>query len=135
VPPADPLLITDEADNNGVPVVTHLSDVSDNGSCPEIITRTYSITDACGNPATVQQVITVHDLVAPVFNAPPADVTVACSADVPAMTDLTWTDNCDGTADVTGGDVSDNNTCPETITRTWTYTDACGNPATVICPS
>jgi gliding motility-associated-like protein len=127
VPPADPLLITDEADNQGVPVVAHVGDVSDGQSCPETITRTYSITDVCGNEVTVDQIITVIDTQAPVMDAPPADVTVECIGDVPAMIDLGWTDNCDGTGLVTGTDVSDGLTCPETITRTWTYTDACGN--------
>jgi gliding motility-associated-like protein len=47
------------------------------------------------------------------------------------MVDLSWTDNCDGAGTVTGTDVSDGLSCPETITRTWTYTDGCGNTATV----
>src|SRR5690606_40461186 len=95
------------------------------------ITRTWTYTDACGNAATVTQLITVDDDIAPVFDPEPADVTVECVGDVPAMIDLTWTDNCDGTGSVTGSDQSDGNTCPQTITRTWTYTDACGNAATV----
>jgi len=129
VPAADPLLITDEADNQGVPTVAHVGDVSDGQSCPETITRTYSITDVCGNQITVDQLITVMDTQAPVMAAAPADVTVECIGDVPAMTNLGWTDNCDGTGSVTGNDVSDGQTCPETITRTWTYTDVCGNTA------
>ncbi len=127
VPAADPLLITDEADNNGTPVVAYVGDVSDGLSCPETITRTYSITDVCGNQITVDQIITVQDVTAPVMAAAPADVTVECIGDVPAMIDLGWTDNCDGAGTVTGNDVSDGLSCPETITRTWTYTDACGN--------
>ncbi|XOV68834.1 MAG: PKD domain-containing protein [Fluviicola sp.] len=127
VPAADPLLITDEADNQGVPTVAHVGDVSNGQTCPETITRTYSITDVCGNQITVDQIITVQDITAPVMAAAPADVTVECIGDVPAMTDLGWTDNCDGAGTVTGVDVSDGQSCPETITRTWTYTDACGN--------
>ncbi len=130
VPVADPLLITDEADNQGVPIVAHVGDVSDGQSCPETITRTYSITDVCGNVVTVDQIITVQDITAPVLDPTPVDVTVECIGDVPAMTDLGWTDNCNGAGTVTGSDVSDGQSCPETITRTWTYTDACGNTAT-----
>jgi gliding motility-associated-like protein len=130
VPPADPLLITDEADNSGVPVVTHLSDVSDGNTCPEIITRTYAIEDDCGNITNVIQLITINDTQAPVFAAPPANANVECAADVPAMTNLAYTDNCDPNGNVIGVDVSDGNTCPEIITRTWTFTDACGNVAT-----
>jgi gliding motility-associated-like protein len=127
VPAADPLLITDEADNQGVPLVAHVGDVSDGLSCPETITRTYSITDVCGNQISVYQLITVQDVTAPVMAAAPADLTVECVGDVPAMINLGWTDNCDGAGNVIGSDVSDGLSCPETITRTWTYTDACGN--------
>jgi len=130
VPAPDPTVVTDEADNNGVPVVTWESDVSDNNTCPETITRTYRVTDPCANFILVTQTITVQDITAPVFAAPPTAITVACAADVPAMINLGYTDNCDPAGSVPGTDVSDGNTCPETITRTWTYTDACGNPAT-----
>ena len=100
-------------------------------TCPTTMTRTWTYTDACGNAASVSQTITVDDNTAPVFAAAPADVTVDCIGDVPAMVDLAWTDNCDGSGVVTGVNNSDGNTCPEIITRTWTYTDACGNPASV----
>jgi gliding motility-associated-like protein len=106
------------------------TDVSNGGSCPEIITRTWTITDACGNVATSTQTITVHDLIAPVFAVAPVAVTVSCSANVPAMTNLSYTDNCDAAGSVVGTDVSNGGTCPEIITRTWTITDACGNAAT-----
>ena len=130
VPAPDITVVTDAADNCGAPVVAHVSDVSDGQSCPETITRTYSVTDACDNSITVTQTITIHDVTAPVFAAAPADVTVECITDVPAMTDLDWTDNCDGTGTVSGTDESDGLSCPETITRTWAYTDLCGNSAT-----
>lgn len=132
VPLADPALIIDEADNNGVPVVTHLSDVSDGNTCPETITRTYSITDICGNVTNVIQLITVIDTQSPIFAAPPANVSVQCPGDVPAMTNLSYTDNCDPAGSVAGTDgplVGGN--CGGTITRSWTYTDACGNTTTV----
>jgi len=106
------------------------NDVSDGLTCPETITRTWTYTDACGNIATETQTITVLDTQAPVFAAPPVALNVQCAGDVPAMTNLGWTDNCDGAGNVAGADVSDGLTCPETITRTWTYTDACGNTAT-----
>ncbi|MDF1576384.1 MAG: gliding motility-associated C-terminal domain-containing protein, partial [Bacteroidales bacterium] len=108
-----------------------VSDVSDGNSCPELITRTYSVTDDCGNSINVTQTITVHDITDPVVATAPVDVTVECMADVPAMIDLAWTDNCDGSGTVSGTDVSDGGGCPLTITRTWTYTDLCGNAASV----
>ncbi len=104
-----------------------MSDVSDGNTCPEVITRTYSVTDECLNQILVTQTITILDITPPVIAAAPADVSVECIADIPAMVDLAWTDNCDGAGTVTGIDVSDGLSCPETITRTWSYTDACGN--------
>jgi hypothetical protein len=127
VPAPDVLVVTDEADNQGVPVVAWESDVSDGLTCPETITRTYSVTDLCATVIYVTQTITVLDVTLPVMDAPLADASYQCIGDVPVMADLGWTDNCDGAGTVAGTEVSDGLTCPETITRTWTYTDACGN--------
>ena len=127
VPAVDITVVTDEADNQGTPVVAWESDVSDGNSCPEVITRTYSVTDACGGVIYVTQTITINDITAPIFAAAPANITVECIGDVPVMTNLAYTDNCDVAGNVVGTDVSDNGSCPEVITRTWTYTDACGN--------
>ncbi|MDD4236022.1 MAG: hypothetical protein PHF99_08415, partial [Bacteroidales bacterium] len=131
VPTADITAITDEADNCTInPTVTHEGDVSDGGSCPEIITRTYRITDDCGNYTDVTQTITIDDITNPTGTAP-ADVTVECAGDVPtaditAITDEA--DNCTVNPTVTHeGDVSDGGSCPEIITRTYRITDDCGN--------
>ena len=97
-------MVTDEADNTGVPTVAFVSDVSDGNTCPETITRTYSVTDDCGNQILVTQTITVNDITPPVLAAPPANITVECAGDVPAMTNLNWTDNCDGAGSVVGVD-------------------------------
>ena len=107
------------------------SDVSDGLTCPETITRTWTYTDQAGNGAMTSQTITVEDTQAPVFASAPGDITVECVGDVPAMTDLGWTDNCDGSGTVSGTDGAlTGGTCGGTITRTWTYTDACGNTGT-----
>ncbi|NRA13324.1 MAG: hypothetical protein HRT57_15365, partial [Crocinitomicaceae bacterium] len=127
VPAPNPPVVTDEADNGGIPVVTWEDDTSDGLSCPETILRRYRVTDNCGNFIFVTQTITVMDVTAPVMNAPPAAFAVQCIGDVPAMTDLAYTDNCDPAGTVTGSDASDGLTCPETITRSWVWTDACGN--------
>src|SRR5690606_41675543 len=78
--------------------------------------------------ATATQIITIQDTIAPVFDAAPTDITVECIDDIPAMTNLGWTDNCDGSGSVTGTDSTlSGDACGGTITRTWSYTDACDN--------
>ena len=60
VPAPDITVVTDEADNcTAAPVVAFVSDVSDGNTCPEVIIRTYSITDDCNNQILVTQTITV----------------------------------------------------------------------------
>jgi gliding motility-associated-like protein len=128
VPAMTDLNWTDNCAGNGSVTGT---DVSNGATCPEIITRTWTITDDCGNTTTVAQIITVNDTIAPVLDPAPANLTVQCASDVPAMTDLNWTDNCAGNGSVTGTDVSNGATCPEIITRTWNITDDCGNTTSV----
>lgn len=129
VPTADILVVLDEADNCGTPVVAFVSDVSDNNTCPEVITRTYSITDACQNQILVTQTITVDDKVLPTAdNLSP--IAAQCKADIP-LADITAVtnaqDNCGNVVVSFISDVSDVQTCPETITRTYRVTDDCGN--------
>ncbi|MCB0631307.1 MAG: T9SS type A sorting domain-containing protein [Lewinella sp.] len=106
------------------------------GSCPNdyTIVRTWTFTDDCGNSTSVSQTITVKDTEAPVAPEPPADITIQCTDDIPDQVDLTATDNCDGDITVSPDEVAtepeicDNN---YTITRTWTFTDQCGNSSSV----
>ncbi len=98
--------------------------------CPYTITRTWDVTDDCGNTTTATQTINVIDTTDPVLVGVPADETVACDA-IPAAAIVTATDNC--TINLT---VNYNETigtgCPYTITRTWDVTDDCGNTTTAI---
>ncbi|MDD2983319.1 MAG: gliding motility-associated C-terminal domain-containing protein [Crocinitomicaceae bacterium] len=131
VPAPNVNVVIDEADDyTSIPIVTLVSSVSDGLTCPETITRTYKVADSCTNFVLVTQTIIVKDTIPPVFAATPVNITVQCSADIPAMTNLNWTDNCTGSGSVVGTDVSDGLSCPETIIRTWTYADNCGNSIT-----
>ncbi len=101
--------------------------------CYQYIDYAFNVTDDCDNDATevIVRVSRMYDVTVPVFAQAPAAASYQCIGDVPAPGYLGWTDNCSGSGEVLGVDVSDGNTCPETITRTWSYTDACGNPASV----
>ncbi len=73
------------------------------GSCAgsRIVTRTYTITDVCGNSAVHTQVLTVNDTDAPVLTPAPANVTVACTA-IPTAPAVIATDACDPAGIVDG---------------------------------
>ncbi|MDZ7738592.1 MAG: HYR domain-containing protein [Bacteroidales bacterium] len=141
VPAPDITVVTDEADNCGVvPVVAWESDASDGNTCPEVITRTYSVTDDCGNSINVTQTITILDITNPTLSAP-TDISVECLSDVPAdyANYVQWTaaggtagDNCGvNTASFTMvSETDDGNTCPKVITRIYQIEDNCGNIGT-----
>ncbi|WP_296378263.1 gliding motility-associated C-terminal domain-containing protein, partial [Winogradskyella sp.] len=113
------------------------SDVTTPGTCDGefTITRTWTATDECGNVATEIQTISVVDTTAPELTIP-ADVTVECSDDTStaATGGATATDLCSNTIDIAFSDVTTPGACDNafTITRTWTATDSCGNPATAV---
>ncbi|PKH52611.1 hypothetical protein CXF68_18730 [Tenacibaculum sp. Bg11-29] len=128
IPTADISAITDEADNcTGVITVAFVNDMN---TSPGVITRTYSVTDAAGNSTDVTQTITVSDIIPPTATNPAA-IIISCVGDIPAA-DITVVagevDNCTGTITVAFvSDVSDGNSNPEIITRTYSVTDAVGN--------
>ena len=131
IPDPDINIIIGEEDNSGnIPIVAWVSDSSDGLSCPETITRTYSVTDACDNQILVTQSIIINDDTNPTASNPAA-IPVQCIGDVPAqdisvVTDAS--DNCPIAPVVAWvSDSSDGLSCPETITRTYSVTDACDN--------
>ena len=133
IPVPDPAVVTDEADNCSVPTVAFVSDTSNGSSCPETIDRVYSVTDACGNAITVTQLIVVDDTILPTASNPPT-ITVECTADIPVpdpgvVTDAA--DNCSPPTVAFVSDTSNGSSCPETIDRIYSVTDACGNAITV----
>ena len=136
------------SDDCGEPTVTY-SDATTEGTCDQeyTITRTWTATDMCGNSDTCDQVIEVADSTPPTITCP-ADVTLDCEASTDTGT-ATATDNCDDAPEVTFSDSTPTGDCPQTITRTWTATDDCGNsascdqlilvddntPPTITCPA
>ena len=133
VPAPSVNVVTNISDNCTIPSVIHVSDVS-SGTCPEVITRTYRIEDACGNFTDLTQLITVDDTIPPTGTAPP-NITVTCPSEIPAPNSNVVTnvsDNCQLASVAHFSDVSDSNFCDlEVITRTYRIEDACGNESFV----
>src|SRR5205085_12581021 len=100
--------------------------------CNYTITRTWTVSDACGNAEVGRaQWRAVEKTTPPVIAAAPGPVTVQCASAVPVAGTLPATDTCGGTLTATGSDglPVGNVPCNYTITRTWTVSDACGNAA------
>ena len=114
-------------------------EVKTNGSCDNryTLTRTWTLTDACGNTATCSQVINVDDKTGPVFTHPPASlIEVDCASQIPTDTYQYAEDNCYDLAKlptVVLKEVITDQQCANkfTLTRTWTATDECGNTSSV----
>ncbi|MCD8447773.1 gliding motility-associated C-terminal domain-containing protein, partial [Tenacibaculum finnmarkense] len=130
-------VVSDEADNCSTGLKATFTDVEKVGTCEgtKTITRTWNLTDSCGNSTQKDQIITVEDSIKPTFTAPD-DITIStdknCSYDVSkAITgDVTdEADNCSTGLKATFTDVEKAGTCEgeKTITRTWNLTDSCGN--------
>ncbi|MBO7134222.1 MAG: hypothetical protein J6W06_08705, partial [Bacteroidales bacterium] len=99
---------------------------SSTGTCPVVVTRTYTITDNCGSSATLSQTINVN--VADFTLPGNGSSTVACIDLATEPTPPTVNDNC-GTVlspsdAVEGGTYTD---CEGTKTYTYTYTDCAGH--------
>ena len=100
------------------------------GDCPSelFVTRTWGAIDVCGNQSVHIQQIYVYDDAAPVLaNLPQEELVVECDA-VPAMAEVTATDNCSEFT-LTPSEVIEEGECINeyTIIRTWMAEDACGN--------
>ena len=57
--------------------------------------RNYTATDECGNASTFEQILTLTDTEAPVFDFVPSDYTTECDIDI-IREDATASDNCSG---------------------------------------
>jgi len=113
-------------------VVTTTSTVTNSGPCPQVITRTWLITDACGNSNTCSQTVKVVDTTPPVITCPTGIVTVAlnsnCELVIPGIS-VTATDNCTPVCSLVytqsppAGTIVSGNSAVVTVT----VTDLCGN--------
>lgn len=132
VPPAPVLSVTDDCDDNPEIVLT-VQQLTQ--PCGYDLTRTWTLTDACGQTATTQQVVQVRDTDPPYFIQAPIDRTIPCGSDI-LQEFYSWlqsngeaiaTDGCDSDPDWTiTYDMEPDSVCGETIV-TFAVTDNCGN--------
>ena len=113
------------------PTISFEEEILGAEECPgtQVLIRTWTATDACGNSTSLSQTITVTDEFAPTWlTDAPADTTVSCES-VPAAAVMEATDNCDDSIEVVFAEASEGGDCPQgmTITRTWSVSDCAGN--------
>ena len=104
------------------------------GSCngENTQTVTYTVTDACGNAASVSRLLIVTDADAPEVVSAPQNVVVSCSDAFPEDAPV-FNEVC-STASVVFDQTETAGSCPgeSTWLQSWTATDACGNSASVL---
>ncbi|MFZ4401936.1 MAG: T9SS type A sorting domain-containing protein [Bacteroidales bacterium] len=131
--------VSNEADNCSTGLQATYTDVKTiNCEGSYTISRTWSLTDHCGNSAAAQiQIITVLDTIAPTFTRP-SDITIYTDANCGYDVTVANTGNVNNAADncstnIIAGytDVLVNGSCigSYTISRTWSLVDHCGNQA------
>ncbi len=134
VPSAPTVTATDTCDPLVIPVNFNETTTS---SCihSQTIVRTWDATDNCGNMTSFVHTIIQEDIDGPTFTIPP-DITINCNADTSITNtgDITnLMDNCTNINDILISRVDSVHTgfcmttTKDTIYRTWTVEDLCGN--------
>ncbi len=112
-------------DNCGISEII-VSENSEFINCSEVIVRTYTATDLCGNSSSVTQHIVIQfegDLL-PLTDF--GDLTVGCGQ-VPPPADVAFESACGTDASVSFEQSEQFIGCERVITRVWTASDGCGN--------
>lgn len=130
VVPAPPFVTADDLCTPGIQVI--FTEVNLGGDCQngDLIERSWSATDDCGNTTIATQLITIQgDDLPPELLGVPADTTIACSDSIPAPPVVTATDLCSPNVQVTFAedDLGGNCATGREILRVWSATDDCGN--------
>nr|BFF37788.1 hypothetical protein BACT7_26500 [Tenacibaculum mesophilum] len=135
--------VTNESDNCDTTLDASYSDVESAGTCEGevIVTRTWSLTDNCGNTTEKVQTITVKDNTAPIIDETNKNnIDIECGVGDTETTLQDWlnsnagataTDNCSSVIWTNNyGDDTSVKCDGSYITVTFTATDACGNFST-----
>ncbi|MDX8554677.1 gliding motility-associated C-terminal domain-containing protein, partial [Tenacibaculum sp. 1B UA] len=132
--------VIDESDNCDTNLSASYTDIESVGSCEGeiIVTRTWSLTDNCGNTTEKDQRITVKDNIAPVIDETNKDnIDIECGVGDTETTLQDWldsnagataTDNCSSVTWTNNyGDDTSVKCDGSYIIVTFTATDVCGN--------
>src|SRR5213078_2656097 len=129
---------TTATDNCSVGTPTASDSAVTSSGCGHSQTRTWNVSDSCGNAATsVSRTVTwTVDTQAPVIAATGTTLALGCNpspSDIDAaLGTATATDNCSvGTPTASDSAVTSSG-CGHSQTRTWNVSDACGNAATSV---
>ncbi|MFM9056446.1 MAG: T9SS type A sorting domain-containing protein, partial [Bacteroidota bacterium] len=101
--------------------------------CSMSRTRTWNVSDACGNPAQAVSFIVTWstDTVAPVINATGTTLALGCNPSTQAIEDAlgsaTASDACGNITPTVQTSTVTANGCQYSQTRSWTAVDGCGN--------
>ena len=99
-------------------------------------TRTWTVTDLCGNETTHIQTITVDPAPVPVFTNIPDNMNLSCADLADGEVSVDYTNSSVGACLLEGsvigvGDVAPD-ICGGDVTYTWTTQDACGNDVVAV---
>jgi hypothetical protein len=94
--------------------------------CGNEIVRTWTATNECGTTATVDQVITITDDLAPVITFQTPDQTIECDQEIPEIV-VTYEDNCDENLTVVVDNWINDLACGFEYVKYCSATDDCGN--------
>lgn len=135
--PAIPTLeVSDNCDPDPTVIISTSSSQGSTDACSEftyVETRTFKVTDRCGNVFEYIQKIDVVDDEAPVISCP-GEILASCDLSPEIIGMATAEDNCDPNTQLNYSDsiVSSDCSWECTYERTWTATDACGNSSTCV---
>ena len=113
------------------PILSFVELLIDDDPCHTVLACTWTAEDICGNVSVFVIYIKVEDTTPPVFDNTPINTTADCN-NMPAIDDITATDNCNGDVTIEISENSTGGTCENLqITRIYTATDQCGNSSSV----
>lgn len=97
------------------------------GGCLGTLVRTYLYSDGCGQKATAEQYVRLLDNLEPQFFGIPDDMEASAEALPAVVTPAAW-DNSGQPVEPVLRETREGNT----LVRTWTVSDPCGNTATAV---